>query len=96
MIIANPKRPLTCSDSTKASWFNYYAGYSDAFVADVLRKLPLDTESILADPWNGAGTTTQIAHERGLACYGFDINPAMMIVAKAVCWAGASRPVNFG
>jgi len=35
------------------------------------------------DPWNGSGTTTQVARDLGFSAIGFDINPVMVIVAKA-------------
>ena len=37
----------------------------------------------ILDPWNGVGTTTQIAQEHGHNAFGFDLNPATVIVAKA-------------
>lgn len=67
----------------KASWYNYYAGYSSGFVADVIRELSLPDGSRLLDPWNGAGTTTQVADELGLESVGYDINPVMVVIAKA-------------
>jgi len=36
------------------------------------------------DPWNGSGTTTQVARDMGFSAIGFDINPVMVIVAKAM------------
>jgi len=35
------------------------------------------------DDWNGSGTTTSVANSLGLCAYGFDLNPAMVVVAKA-------------
>ena len=35
------------------------------------------------DPWNGSGTTTTAAARLGIRTYGFDLNPVMVIVAKA-------------
>jgi hypothetical protein len=77
----NPKRSRLVS-TRKESWFDYYAGYSSAFVQDVLRSLQ-DIQGPLLDPWNGSGTTTTAAHEHGLSSTGIDINPAMIVVAKA-------------
>jgi DNA modification methylase len=93
MILRSPKRPqVAASNETKTAWFKYYAGYSDAFVTDVFTGLQLAPGSTLVDPWNGAGTTTQIANERGIVCHGFDINPAMVIVARARLLGGGIKP----
>jgi hypothetical protein len=35
------------------------------------------------DPWNGSGTTTAICSEESVPSLGFDINPAMVVVARA-------------
>lgn len=64
----------------KASWYAYHAGYSPRFVRDVISELQC---SSLLDPWNGSGTSTQVASEVGVNVAGFDINPAMIVVAKA-------------
>lgn len=39
--------------------------------------------SIVYDPWNGSGTTTFAAASLGLGSVGLDLNPAMVVVAKA-------------
>jgi hypothetical protein len=67
----------------RASWYPYYAGFSPAFAAGALRSLELPKGARLLDPWNGAGTTSQAACEAGLDPLGFDINPAMVVIAKA-------------
>jgi hypothetical protein len=63
--------------------YHYYAGYSSAFVADVLPRLQLPESAVLLDPWNGSGTTTSVAASLGHVSYGFDINPALGVVARA-------------
>ena len=45
--------------------------------------LGLSDQGLLIDPWNGAGTTTTVALQRGVPCWGGDINPAMAVIAKA-------------
>jgi len=35
------------------------------------------------DPWNGSGTTTHTASRLGLAAHGLDLNPVMVVVARA-------------
>ena len=81
----NPKRipsdPI--SKMSKSSWYDYYAGYSPDFVQDVLTYLNLSNDAVVLDPWNGSGTTTQVAEDIGYFAIGYDINPVMVIVAKA-------------
>ena len=64
--------------------YKYYAGYSDFFVESQIRKfLDKKKDSVILDPWNGSGTTTLVSSLLGYRSYGFDINPVMVIVAKA-------------
>src|SRR5690606_12407500 len=67
----------------KAGFYDFYAGYSTLFVADVLRYWDLPVSSVVLDPWNGSGTTTDIASKMGYTAIGYDLNPVMFIVAKA-------------
>lgn len=78
LVPSNPKR----QSSTDQRWFNYYAGYADAFVEDVIGALAGRTGMML-DPWNGAGTTTAAAARAGMRTVGLDINPAAVVIAKA-------------
>jgi tRNA G10 N-methylase Trm11 len=82
MLTATPKQtPLT--DAAARSWPSYYAGYSEAFVRDVFAKLKISKGATVADPWNGSGTTTTVARAQGIKSYGYDINPAVVLVARA-------------
>ncbi len=64
---------------------NFYAGYNPAFVESVLDLFDLSPKSTVFDPWNGSGTTTRVASQRGFEAIGFDINPTMIVVARATC-----------
>lgn len=77
---SNPKQETSLKQS---SIYPYYAGYSPYFVQDIIEILELDKKSVILDPWNGSGTTTEVASSLGFSSYGFDINPVMVIVAKA-------------
>jgi hypothetical protein len=65
------------------SWYPYYAGFSDVFVENVLKCIPLRADATVLDPWNGSGTTTRAADRMGLRAIGFDINPVANLVASA-------------
>ena len=62
-------------------WYRYYAGYSSTFVDYALTALTPDAACVL-DPWNGTGTTSVLAAGRQLTTFGYDVNPAMVVVAK--------------
>lgn len=66
-----------------AQYYRYYAGYTQGFVEDMLRRLEVPTQGLVIDPWNGAGTTTAAAAAAGLTAVGFDINPAAVLIGRA-------------
>ena len=81
MTLTNPK--LRDNIYGKADWYPYYAGYAQGFVSDVLDLLKIEPGQTILDPWNGSGTTTQVAMHKGIQAYGYDINPVMVTVANA-------------
>ena len=72
-------------DQLNPSGYQYYAGYSEQFVEDVLLELSLPATAVVLDPWNGSGTTTQVSEDIGVSSVGLDANPVMVVVAKARC-----------
>ncbi|MGH2939400.1 MAG: hypothetical protein ACRDPE_14930 [Solirubrobacterales bacterium] len=77
--ITSPKRTPGGVDT----WYDYYAGYSPAFVKDVLAALPKRRAALqVLDPWNGSGTTTAVAVAAGHHAVGVDLNPALVTIAK--------------
>lgn len=87
MSLFRPHSPKLGVDSStgRANWYPYYAGYSPTFVADMIAHLKLldRDEAVVLDPWNGSGTTTTVCSQRGILSAGFDLNPAMVVVARA-------------
>jgi DNA modification methylase len=81
--ISNPKLYKDPKASKESRIFPYYAGYSSEFSHNLLSTLELNSKSIIFDPWNGSGTTTQSALINGYNAIGFDLNPSMVLVAKA-------------
>lgn len=71
---------------TRSNNYRYYAGFSDAFVADVLNEHAVPGCHVF-DPWNGSGMTTAICASHGLQSTGIDANPATLPVA----WARLAR-----
>jgi SAM-dependent methyltransferase len=90
LTIENPKRHADVA--TENRLFPYYAGYSSAFTTKLLDSTNLERDTVVLDPWNGAGTTIQAASKLGLKAVGVDLNPAMVIVAKAALLASSEAP----
>lgn len=82
LVIQSPKRSL----QTQRGWdgfFPYYAGYPESFARALLKSAGLPKEAVVLDPWNGSGTTTFSASQLGLVSRGFDLNPVMIVIARA-------------
>lgn len=82
LIVECPKRYADSSVIDKES-YTYYAGYSLSFAEQLIKHAPLDSSAIVLDPWNGSGTTTLASARAGIRSVGYDLNPVMVIVAKA-------------
>jgi hypothetical protein len=82
-ILRNPKRDKL-SRLGRSGWYQYYAGFSSNFVQDALTISGATAgEDVVLDPWNGSGTTTDIAARNGFDSIGLDLNPVMVLVSKA-------------
>jgi hypothetical protein len=80
--IESPKR----NSRLQTGWegfFPYYAGYPESFADKLIVSAGLDDGAVVLDPWNGSGTTTYAASRRGLTSIGMDLNPVMVIIARA-------------
>ena len=82
LLIAAPKRQRR-RETGWGSFFPYYAGFPERFAADILQSAKLASPSIVVDPWNGSGTTTFAASKLGHITIGLDLNPAMVVIARA-------------
>jgi len=67
----------------RAALYPYYPGFSPQFAKSLIKSTGLPRGATVLDPWNGSGTTTWSASVLGYRALGFDLNPAMVIVAKA-------------
>ncbi|MCP1339400.1 site-specific DNA-methyltransferase [Idiomarina sp. M1R2S28] len=61
-------------------WFRYREGYSIELVKSMLSELPKN--SVILDPFCGAGTTLLAAKELGMKAIGLDVNPMSVLIAK--------------
>lgn len=89
--LPSPKRDRS-SMVGRAGWYPYYAGFSTNFAQAVLDRFIGATNSRVLDPWNGSGTTTAVTAGRGYEGFGFDLNPVMVIVARARLLNKRERP----
>lgn len=81
-MLENPKQTGLGKERATAL-YPYYAGYSASFVASALKHSIIPDTGAVLDPWNGSGTTTKVCAETGRPSIGFDLNPCMVVVAKA-------------
>jgi len=80
--ILSPKRDKRLQTGWEG-FFPYYAGFPEMFVRELLHSAKLPRGAVILDPWNGSGTTTYAASNLGLNSIGIDLNPVMIIVARA-------------
>jgi len=83
MTAANPK--LRGRECSQAAFYPFYAGFSVDFARAALSSAPLGPEDRVLDPWIGSGTTAFAASSLGISAVGYDLNPAMAVVARARC-----------
>jgi SAM-dependent methyltransferase len=81
--MTSPK--LNGIESGPSGWYPYYAGFSERFALDNLSSAEIGVDDWVLDPWNGSGTTTASAVTLGLNVFGYDLNPVMVLAAKARC-----------
>jgi SAM-dependent methyltransferase len=91
LLITNPKRDRR-SRHGRAAWYPYYAGFSQSFAQSILKSAALPEGSLVLDPWNGSGTTTTAAADLRLPSVGVDLNPVMLMVAKARAVDSREKP----
>lgn len=80
--IVSPKRNKRLQTGWEG-FFPYYAGYPELFARELLQSAKLASGAVVLDPWNGSGTTTYTATSLGLNAIGIDLNPVMVVVARA-------------
>lgn len=80
--IISPKRNKRLQTGWEG-FFPYYAGYPELFATEILQTAKLRKGAVVLDPWNGSGTTTYAASGLGFDSVGIDLNPVMIIVARA-------------
>ncbi len=83
LIVENPKIYSDSIAPQESRLFPYYAGYARSFAETALNTIGAKKDAVILDPWNGSGTTTLAAAKLGYRAIGRDLNPVMVLVAKA-------------
>ncbi len=63
-------------------WFNYKEGFSPILVEKIFDEYELNAQSVICDPFCGAGTTLVVAKEKGMNSFGFEVNPFAAFITK--------------
>lgn len=72
---------LDLAQKTRASIFPWRGQFSPELVELILEKYA-SSNSVVLDPFVGSGTTLFEAARKGLACYGAEINPSAVEMAR--------------
>ncbi len=70
------------SDFARHRWFNYKEGFSPILVEKIFEEYGVDKDSIVCDPFCGAGTTLTVAQKHGIDSIGFEVNPFAAFITK--------------
>ena len=69
-------------------WFRLTPSFGPHLVGHLLDKFAASAQSVVLDPFCGAGTTPIECKRQGLRCYGFEINPVLQFVGnQTLFWA---------
>jgi len=63
-------------------WFNIKEGYSKALIFKLIDELKIQKNNFIVDFFNGSGTTSLAAKERGIPYFGFEVNPFLFLLSK--------------
>lgn len=70
------------ADFARHRWFNYKEGFSPVLVDRIFSEYDLDAQSVVCDPFCGAGTTLAVAKAKGMASLGFEVNPFAAFITR--------------
>ncbi len=63
-------------------WFYYKEGFSPVLVEKVFKEYTLNKDSVICDPFCGAGTTLAVAKTNGMRSIGFEVNPFAAFITR--------------
>lgn len=63
-------------------WYNFVLGFSDKLVAEMIKRLDVQDDQIVLDPFCGTGTTLVESMKRGITSIGMDASPFSCFVSR--------------
>ena len=73
---------VSSSKYARHRWFNYKEGFSPILVEKIFEEYGLNENSIVCDPFCGAGTTLAVAKAKGMNSFGFEVNPFASFISR--------------
>ena len=70
------------SSLSRHRWYYYKEGFSPSLVNEAIDRYRLKENNSLLDPFNGSGTVTLTASQRGLKSTGIEVNPFTAFVSE--------------
>ena len=70
------------SDTDIHDWYRMVFAYSDQIIYDLIEKFDITKDDLILDPFNGTGTTTLAAKQKGIDAIGTDASPAGVLAGK--------------
>ncbi|MDI6604991.1 MAG: DNA methyltransferase [Thermoanaerobacteraceae bacterium] len=61
-------------------WYYYKEGFSPVLVESLLEEFGATQDSVICDPFCGAGTTLAVAQANGMKAIGFEVNPFAVLI----------------
>lgn len=62
-------------------WYPFVEGYSKEFIQSIVKEMDRD-DLVCLEPFSGSGTTALELQNCGIACFAFEVNPLMYLIAR--------------
>lgn len=62
-------------------WYPFVEGYSKEFIQSIVKEMDRDN-LVCLEPFSGSGTTALELQNCGIACFAFEVNPLMYLIAR--------------
>ena len=86
-----PQARLDLVNRYRTSLFPWRGQFSPGFIELMLTEYT-NSDSVIADPFVGSGTSLFEAARKSLTCFGAEINPAAVLMARTVCFTNLNLP----
>lgn len=62
-------------------WYPFVEGYSKEFIQSIVKEMDRNN-LVCLEPFSGSGTTALELQNCGIACFAFEVNPLMYLIAR--------------